>query len=146
MPTAAKLIAGIFLAFIAALVAFIYQLDYPNSTFAPSFYWVSALIGFSVGWYTLGQNPHFGGWNSVVVGLRSVVILAIVASILWGLYHVFAGMGDHAYYQPMQVPITWIRVSIAYFTSSLRVDIWSVMFLFGALAGRVTGIVNWHWR
>lgn len=146
MPTAAKLIAGIFLGLLAVLVAYIYQLDYPTRTFEMEFYLVSGLIGFCVGWYTLGQKAYFGGWKSIMAGIRSVVALAIVSSILFGLYHVFVGMGDHAYHNPMQVPITWIRISIAYFSSSLRVDIWSVMIIVGALAGRVTGIANWHWR
>ncbi len=146
MPTAPKLIAGIILGLLAVLVAYIYQLDYPTVSFDNSFYMISGLIGFGVGWYTLGQNSYFGGWNSVVAGVRSVVVLALVASILFGLYHVYIGMTEHAYHKPMQVPITWIRKSIAYFSSSLRVDIWGVMIVFGALAGRLTGIANWHWR
>lgn len=146
MPTAPKMIAGIFHCLLAMLVAYIYQLDYPTSSFESDYYIIAGLIGFGVGWYTLGQNAYFGGWNSVLAGLRSVILLAIVASILFALYHVFMGMRDHAYYQPMQVPISWIKTSIAYFSSSLRVDIWSVMIIAGALAGRVTGIANWHWR
>ena len=146
MPTAPKLIACISIGLIALIMAYVYQLDYPNTTFTTDYYKLATVTGMFVGWYSLGQKAYLGGLQSIVAGVRAVVILAVVAAIVFGLVFVWTGMGKHAFNKPMQVPVTWILKSIAYLSSSLRVEIWGPAVLMGAVAGRLTGIANRYWR
>jgi hypothetical protein len=146
MPTAPKLVAALLLALTAVLAAYAYSLGFPTKSFKGNYYLMSAGLGFLVGWYTLGQRPYFGGLDSVVAGVRANIILAMVAAISFALVSVWNGMGDHAFNNPFQVPITWITRSIAYFVSGLTIEVWAILLLAGAVAGRLTGVANYHWR
>jgi hypothetical protein len=146
MPTAPKLIAAILLAATALIVAFVYRLGYPELTFKFGYYLLACCVGGIVGWFTLGQNPYFGGLNSILAGVRANAIMSVVGAIAFALVSVWTGMSDHDFSNPFQVPISLITRSVAYFSSALTVKIWTVMILGGAVSGRITGIANFHWR
>ncbi len=146
MPTAPKLIAAILLALTALIVAYTYRLGYPELTFKKEYYILAGGVGFVVGWYTLGQRPFFGGLDSIVAGIRANIIMAIVGAICFAFVSVWNGMGEHAFNNPFQVPISWIMRSISYFMSALTLKIWTIMVLAGAISGRLTGVANYHWR
>lgn len=146
MPTAPKLIAAILLALTALIVAYTYQLGYPDQTFKKEYYMLATGVGFVVGWYTLGQKPYFGGLDSITAGIRANIIMSIVGAISFSFVSVWNGMGEHAFNNPFQVPISLIMRSIAYFMSALTIKIWAIMVLTGAISGRLTGVANFHWR
>lgn len=146
MPTAPKLIAALLMALTALIVAYTYRLGYPELTFKMGYYILAAGVGFLVGWYTLGQKPYFGGVDSIVAGIRANIIMAIVGAICFAFVSVWNGMGEHAFNNPFQVPISWIMRSISYFMSALTIKIWTIMVLAGAISGRLTGVANYHWR
>lgn len=146
MPTAPKLIAAILLALTALIVAYTYRLGYPDLTFKKEYYMLAGGVGFVVGWYTLGQKPYYGGVDSIAAGIRANIIMSIVGAICFAFISVWNGMGEHAFNNPFQVPISWVTRSIAYFTSALTLKIWAIMLIAGAVAGRLTGVANLHWR
>lgn len=146
MPTAPKLIAALLLTLTAVIVAYTYSLGYPDQTFKRNYYMLAGGVGFVVGWYTLGQKPYFGGVDSILAGIRAVIIMAIVAAIAFAFVSVWNGMGEHAFNNPFQVPISWITRSIANFISALTIKIWAILLLAGAISGRLTGVANLHWR
>lgn len=146
MPTAPKLIAAILLAATALIVAFTYQLGYPDQPFKTPYYLLSGGIGVIVGWFTLGQRPFFGGLDSIVAGVRAIIIMSVVGAVAFALVSVWNGMGEHAFNNPFQVPISIITRSIVYFSSALTLKIWIIMLLGGAVSGRLTGMANLHWR
>ncbi len=146
MPTAPKLIAAILLALTALIVAYAYRLGYPELTFKKEFYMLSGGVGLIVGWFTLGQKPYFGGVDSMVAGIRANIIMSIVGAICFAFVSVWNGMGEHAFNNPFQVPISWVMRSIGYFISALTFKIWAIMLITGAVSGRLTGVANLHWR
>ncbi len=146
MPTAPKLIAAILMALTALLVAYTYGLGYPEQTFKKEFYMLAGGVGFTVGWYTLGQKPFFGGVDSMLSGIRANIIMSIVGAICFAFISVWNGMGEHAFNNPFQVPISWVMRSISYFTSALTLKIWAIMLIAGAVSGRLTGMANLRWR
>jgi hypothetical protein len=146
MPTAPKLIAATLMALTALLVAYTYSLGYPEQTFKKDYYMLAGGVGFVVGWYTLGQKPYFGGMDSIMAGIRANIIMSIVGAICFAFISVWNGMGEHAFNNPFQVPISWVMRSIAYFTSALTIKIWAILLIAGAVSGRLTGVANMHWR
>ena len=136
MPTAPKLIAAILMALTALLVAYTYSLGYPELTFKKEYYMLAGGVGFVVGWYTLGQKPYFGGVDSIVEGIRANIIMSIVGAICFAFISVWNGMGEHAFNNPFQVPISWVMRSIAYFTSALTFKIRAIKLIPGAESGR----------
>jgi hypothetical protein len=146
MPTAPKLIAATLMGLTALLVAYTYSLGYPEQTFKKDYYMLAGGVGFVVGWYTLGQKPYFGGMDSIMAGIRANIIMSIVGAICFAFISVWNGMGEHAFNNPFQVPISWVMRSIAYFTSALTFKIWAILLIAGAVSGRLTGVANMHWR
>ena len=80
MPTGAKLVAAVCFAIVGWLAAEAYIPQLPADTRTGYFREIMALLGFVLGWMTLGPNVGRGYADAASIGMRTSFLL-----VFWGL-------------------------------------------------------------
>ncbi len=81
MPSAANLVAGMCLAFVAFIVSGMIPPLLPEGTNMGHFTLVNVVLGFVVGWKTIGSRMGRDYTSAITVGLTGAVVL-----VFWGLF------------------------------------------------------------
>jgi hypothetical protein len=149
MPTAAKLVAFICYSLIAALATVVWWYTSEQDSGDDYFYRVlivTTMVGGCVGWYTLGQSPHFGGLRSIYVGLRTSLILVFVIATFYGGLTIILIMLNGGVIEILQFFRMGIRLITGHIIAMAQPPVFVVLFGGGILAGRLTGLANKYWR
>ncbi|PIB25630.1 hypothetical protein BFP76_00380 [Amylibacter kogurei] len=146
MPTGAKLVAAITLMIVAYIASAVFmQSRVTELNLMSSLLTGSAVIGFVTGWIVLGNEPGYGGIDSIAAGWRAIIVGVVVACFVYGLVVVTGTMADGGFSEPLNAVIAWIRISLTMMLRSFDPFVWVILFLGGAIAGRLTGIANKRW-
>ncbi len=146
MPTAAKLVAAIFLAISGVIVVTVVVNVYPDAA-RRSVGMTSAavLMGIIIGWRGLGRQIADDEGSGVVSGLRSGIAMFVWVVFLFGLGDMIIGIMDNAYYQPMTALLVIPAGMIKYGQMALNVPILGTMLVLAAVAGKMTKAANERW-
>ena len=145
MPSAAKLIGGLLLALLSIYTTRLF-LETSNSVYAiDRFYFVNAIIGFLVGWRSIGFDPGFGGMGSIVSGLRGSFLMMVVCAVVFGLWVVIAGLLRFYIKEFESVVDSWYYGALNYASSLTDVRFLVALVIGGCIAGIASGLANRYW-
>jgi len=146
MPTAAKLVAAIFLAISGVIVVTVVVSVYPDAARRSAGMTSAAvLMGIIIGWRGLGRQIADDEGSGVVSGLRSGIAMFVWVVFLFGLGDMITGIMDNAYYQPMTALLVIPAGMIKYGQMALNVPILGTMLVLAAVAGKMTKAANERW-
>jgi len=146
MPTANRLVAAICLAIIGAIVAELVKPLMPEGAYFGPFTYVSAAIGFCVGWVNLG--PRAGGGTAVAInnGLTSVIVLVVVGLLGFGSREMLRQALRHRYTEPMEALRGVLEIAMGYGSYLLDIKIIAVLIIGGIVSGLATETAFRRWR
>ncbi len=145
MPTAAKLIGGLFLMVTAVLSSYLFLNDSDVLYATSEFYFVNAAIGFLVGWRWIGVDPGFGGLGSIVSGLRGTFLVMVLSATTFGLWVVFIKLERFYIKDFASIIVSWYDGLMDYFTLIIEPNVLFSMVIGGCISGIAAGFANRYW-
>lgn len=146
MPTGAKLIAGICFAIVGWLAAEAYIPLLPQDTRTGYFREIMVVLGFVLGWMTLGPNVGRGYGDAASLGMRTSFLL-----VFWGLLGISIYfmvrrstrmMYDNAGDAILDVPMLMLR----YAGLMGSVPLIAVLVVGGVIGGVLTEFAGRRWK
>ena len=109
MPTAARLIAAIFMAMAGVIVIIVAVNEFPDAAY-DQFPMVvtAAIVGFLVGWRGLGRAIAVEDVRAASLGLRAGVTAFFWTLFMFGLWRMIQGIMKHEFYQPLSAILTML--------------------------------------
>ncbi len=145
MPTAAKLIGGIFLTLTALYATYLLLGIKTTMGVADELYFINGVLGFMVGWRSIGKDPGFGGLGSILSGLRGGFLFAVISAIVYGVWVVILKLERFFIRQFADVALSWFEETIAYLTVIIEPNIVVVLIVGGIISGIGAGLANRYW-
>ncbi|MDA5094682.1 TrgA family protein [Aliiroseovarius sp. KMU-50] len=146
MPTAAKLVAGVFFAALAYLLADMIKPYLPDgrsyAAFSPAF----AALGLLVGWRFTGQRLGRGLGTVVGIGLSSGFLLCLWGLILFSGYEMVRMSMRKAYDGPVEAMKGMIGIAVDYvLLIAPQPDVMVALVLGSLFGGWLTRITSSRW-
>lgn len=145
MPTFAKLIGGLGLAITALIGCYFFLALNPVVHAGKEFFFVSAMIGFLVGWRSIGFNPGLGGIVSLVSGIRGAILLVVITALVFGLWGTILKLESFIIKDLLDVLETWVDVSLTFFVHLSKPRLIATFIFGGCLSGVASGLANRFW-
>jgi hypothetical protein len=145
MPTAAKLIGGVLLALTALYATFLLLAVLITMGVAEELYFINGILGFMIGWRSIGNDPGFGGFGSILSGLRGAFLLVMISAAIFGIWIVILKLEKFAIRQFADVAISWFEETVAYLTVFMQADVLVALIVCGAISGIGAGLANRYW-
>lgn len=146
MPTAGKLVGALTLALTAAIAAFIFIQGNPVMPLGLKFIGGNAVVGFFVGWFTLGQHPGNGNLSAAAVGIRSLVLLLIAVGVTFSTVFVAGNLTNSNFNDPVELPLLWIEQSFNYIVLAMTKNVLIALGIGGAISGIITYQASRRWQ
>ncbi len=115
MPTAARLIAAIFMGIAGVIVIIVSVNEYPDAAYDQFPMAVTAaVIGLVVGWRGLGSKIGVEEVKATSLGLRAGVSAFFWTLFMFGLWRMIQGIMKHEFYQPLSaiMALLWEMIRI----------------------------------
>ncbi|MFK5996671.1 MAG: TrgA family protein [Rhodobacterales bacterium] len=145
MLTSAKLIAGMLLACTAVYTYYLFISLSSNAPTGLGYYPASTLLGFLVGWRSIGFDPGFGGIGSIVAGLRGVVVLVFVSAVFWGGWLVTLKLIGFYIKDFPSILSVWVSSAINFLIVLTDPGIVVTLLIGGCISGIGSGLANRYW-
>jgi hypothetical protein len=145
MLTFAKLIPGLLLACTAIYVFYLFVPLAPDAQTGLGYYPASAVLGFLVGWRSIGFDPGFGGIGSIVAGLRGVVVLVFVSAVFWGGWTVIAQLIKFYIKDFSSILSVWLTSATDFLIVLTDPGIIVALLIGGCISGIGSGLANRYW-
>ncbi len=148
MPTAAKLVAAIAFAIVAALAAHLYVLAMPDGRPAGYLREISGLIGAFCGWMIMG--PLAGGDRGRIeamgTGVRTSLTIAILVVLVFSIRDMLQRSMKGRYDAPMDAILGIFEQALELGSPVLQADIIGVLLLGGLMGGAISHWAGRTWR
>ena len=145
MPTAAKMIAGVAFAIVAALAAFAYIPALPQGTSTGYFPELMAALGFLIGWMAVGRQIGRGYVEGISLGVRASVLIVFWALFLFAIYFMIMRSTKMIYHDAgealLDVPMQMLR----YGKLLASVNLVGVLLAGGVIGGVISEFVGRRW-
>jgi hypothetical protein len=146
MPTGAKLVAAVCFAIVGWLAAEAYIPQLPADTRTGYFREIMAVLGFVLGWMTLGPNVGRGYGDAASIGMRTSFLLVFWGLLGMSIYFmvrrstrmIYDNAGDAA----LDVPMLMLQ----YAGLMGSVPLIAVLALGGAIGGVLTEFAGRRWK
>jgi len=143
MPTAAKLVSAIYMAFAGLFVVMVAADTYPSLHYQENRMAIAVIvINLFIGWFGLGRRVAEQPEAAVSLGVRAGVTAYIFAIFVFALDYMISGMLKHLYYEPidavMQLPARMMLYGRASLTPGIVVSILALSGFGGVLARRIS--------
>ena len=145
MPTSANLIGGLLLALTAIISSYFFISSSPPVRTGIEFYIASALIGFIVGWRSIGSDPGFGGMGSIVSGLRGTFLLVFYSAAIFGIWIVIIKLMGFFIKNFKGVFDSWFQATMSYYSLITEPYVIFALVAGGCISGIGAGLANRHW-
>lgn len=146
MPTAAKLVASIFLAISGAIVIMVAVNVYPDiARRGNSMLAAAVVLGLFNGWLGLGKKVAIDEAPAIFIGLKSGVAYFLWVLFFFGLEGMIAGIVQHAYYQPMQALLQIPARMLQYGRMAMDIQILGTMLVLAVIAGIIVKGADKRW-
>lgn len=107
MPTAARLIAAIFMAIAGVIVIIVVVNEFPDAQYDQfPMAATAAIVGFGVGWLGLGRRINAPDVKATALGLRAGITMFIWVLFFFGLWRMIEGILKQEFYQPLSAVLT----------------------------------------
>ena len=146
MPTGAKLVAAVCFAIVGWLAAEAYIPQLPEDTRTGYFREIMAVLGFVLGWMTLGPNVGRGYADAASIGMRTSFLLVFWGLLGMSIYFmvrrstrmIYDNAGDAA----LDVPMLMLQ----YAGLMGSVPLIAVLAVGGAIGGVLTEFAGRRWK
>lgn len=145
MPTASKLVAGIFMAALTWQFANTIVPYLPPETRIGLFREISALLGLWIGWRFLGKRVGEGFNASLGFGIGAGAFTVFWMMLVFSGNEMIRRAMRMSYDGPVEAVLGMIDIAIEYFPYLTPMDVWGTMLVGSAVIGLVCEAVSRRW-
>jgi hypothetical protein len=146
MPTAAKLMAAISFAVVGWVLANYYAMNMPDATAAGPIREGAALVGVIVGWSVMGNSAGKGYVEAAGSGIKTAVILAVVALFLLALAEMLENSVRLRYEDAMEAILAVVETMAKRSQALLSLGVFGTILLGGIVGGLLTENAGRRWK
>ncbi len=145
MPTAARLMAAICLAFVGYIVSLMVMPLMPESTNFGNFVPINVFLGFCVGWIVMGSRVGRGKTAAINNGLTGVFVLMLWGIGLQAANEMMRLAMRHRYDGPFEAIVAIFQIGAEYAVLIATMSIGVVLVIAAVISGLVTEFVGNRW-
>ena len=145
MPTAAKLIAAVFFALVAAAGAMTYIPLLPEGTQTGWLIPGCAGLGLVCGWMVMGANVGRNYAEAIATGLRTIITAVFFAVLLFAIYVMIIRSMHMLYKGPMEAILAVFAIMLEYGKLMFDRNFIAVLAVGGAIGGVISEFVGRRW-
>ena len=146
MPTAAKLIAAISFAVVGVVLANYYAINMPDAAAAGPIREGAALVGAIVGWAVMGNSTGKGYVEAAGAGIKTAVLLAVVALFLLALREMLDNSVKMRYESAMEAILAVFQTMAKRSHALLSLGVFGTILLGGIVGGLLTENAGRRWK
>jgi Flp pilus assembly pilin Flp len=146
MPTGAKLMAAISFAVVGWVLANYYAMNMPDATAVGPIRLAAALVGTIVGWSVMGNSVGKGYVEAAGSGIKTAVILAVVALFLLALSEMLQNSVKMRYEDAMEAILAVIDTMAKRSHALLSVGVVGTVLFGGVVGGLLTENAGRRWK
>ena len=145
MPTAAKLVAAVLFALLAAAGAVLYIPLLPEGTQTGWLIPGGAGLGLICGWLVMGANVGRSYGEAVATGLRTIVTTVFFAVLLFAIYVMIMRSMHMLYKGPLEALLAVFAIMLEYGKRMVDRTFIGTLALGGAIGGVIAEFVGRRW-
>ena len=145
MPTAAKLVAAVLFALVAAAGATLYVPLLPEGTQTGWLIPGCAGLGLVSGWMVMGANVGRNYAEAVATGLRAILTTVSFAVLLFAIYVMITRSMHMLYKGPMEALLAVFAIMLEYGKLMFDRNFIAVLAVGGAIGGVISEFVGRRW-
>lgn len=146
MPTAAKLMAAISFGVVGWVMANYYAQNIPDAASLGPLREGAALVGIFIGWSVMGNSTGRGYVESAGAGIKTAVILAVVALFLLALGEMLENSVKMRYDDAMEAILAVVDTMAKRAHALLSLGVFGTILLGGILGGLLSENVGRRWK
>ncbi len=146
MPTAAKAMAAICFAVVGWVLANYYALNMPDAAAAGPIREGAAVVGVIIGWSVMGNSVGKGYVEAAGAGIKTAVILAVVALFLLALAEMLENSVRMRYEDAMEAILAVVDTMAKRSHALLSLGVFGTILLGGIISGLLTENAGRRWK
>lgn len=146
MPTGAKLMAAISFAVVGWILANYFAQNLPDGTAVGPIREAAALVGAVVGWKVMGPSVGKGYVEAAGSGIKTAVVLAVVALFLLALKEMLDNSVKLRYDGALDAILDVFQTMAKRSQAMLSLGVFATIFLGGIIAGLLTENAGRRWK
>jgi hypothetical protein len=146
MPTGAKLMAAISFAVVGWILANYFAQNLPDGTAVGPIREAAALVGAVVGWKVMGPSVGKGYVEAAGSGIKTAVVLAVVALFLLALKEMLDNSVKLRYDGALDAILDVFQTMAKRSQAMLSLGVFGTIFLGGIIAGLLTENAGRRWK
>jgi hypothetical protein len=146
MPTAAKLMAAISFAVVGWILANFYAMNMPDASAAGPIREGAAVVGVLVGWMVMGPSAGKGYVEAAGSGIKTAVVLAVVALFLLALSEMLDNSVKMRYDGALDAILDVFQTMAKRSQALLSLGVFGTVLLGGIIAGLLTENAGRRWK
>lgn len=146
MPTGAKLMAAICFAVVGWVLANYYALNMPDAAAAGPIREGAALVGLIIGWSVMGNSVGNGYVEAAGSGIKTAVLLAVVALFLLALAEMLDNSVKMRYESAMEAFLDVFQTMAKRSHALLSLGVFGTILLGGIVGGLLTENAGRRWK
>jgi hypothetical protein len=146
MPTGAKAMAAVCFAIVGWMTANAYVPNMPEAGRVGFLREMVGLLGAIVGWRVMGTSVGKGYVRAIGSGLKTMILLAFFALLLFGIYEMLQLSVRMRYDGPIEAVLDVFQRMMERSVPLLSTGVLGVMLVGGAVAGILTENASRRWR
>jgi len=146
MPTAAKLMAAVSFAVVGWVLANYYALNMPDAAAAGPIREGAALVGVIIGWSVMGNSVGKGYVEAAGSGIKTAVILAVVALFLLAMAEMLENSVRMRYEDAMEAILAVVDTMAKRSQALLSLGVFGTILLGGIIGGILTENTGRRWK
>jgi hypothetical protein len=146
MPTGAKLMAAISFAVVGWILANYYAMNMPDASAAGPIREGAAVVGVFVGWMVMGPSVGKGYVEAAGSGIKTAVVLAVVALFLLALREMLDNSVKMRYDGALDAILDVFQTMAKRSQALLSLGVFGTVLLGGIIAGLLTENAGRRWK
>lgn len=146
MPTAAKLMAAVSFAVVGWILANYYALNMPDAVAVGPIREGAALVGVLIGWSVMGNSAGKGYVEAAGAGIKTAVLLAVVALFLLALSEMLENSVKQRYEDAMEAIMDVLQTMVKRSHALLSLGVFGTILLGGIVGGILTENAGRRWK
>jgi hypothetical protein len=146
MPTAAKVMAAVSFAVVGWVLANYYAVNMPDAAAAGPIREGAALVGVVVGWSVMGNSVGKGYVEAAGSGIKTAVILAVVALFLLALAEMLENTVRMRYEDALEAILAVVDTMAKRSHALLSLGVFGTILLGGIVGGILTENAGRRWK
>ncbi|MFN5998897.1 MAG: TrgA family protein [Paracoccaceae bacterium] len=146
MPTGAKLVAAICFAVVGWILANYYAMNMPDASAAGRIREGAAVVGALVGWKVMGPSVGQGYVDAAGAGIKTAVVLAVVALFLLSLSEMLDNSVKMRYDGALDAIVDIFETMAMRSRALLSLGVFGTILLGGIIGGLLTENAGRRWK